>query len=82
MLGPEQKQWLINGIKSSNASWGYAIAEFTPDELKWSVYRVNKIAYEKLDDGHGSNVRNVSTNRVQKQPVHSATYQPNGIQLG
>ena len=61
---------------------GYAIAEFTADELKWSVYQVNKIAYEKLDDGHGSNVRNVSTNRVQKQPVHSATYQPNGIQLG
>lgn len=61
---------------------GYAIAEFTPDELKWSVYQVNKIAYDKVDDGHGSNVRNVSTNRVQKQPVHSATYQPNGIQLG
>lgn len=61
---------------------GYAIAEFTPDELKWSVYQVNKIAYEKLDDENGSNVRNVSTNRVQKQLVHSATYQPNGIQLG
>lgn len=60
---------------------GYAIAEFTPDELKWSVYQVNKTDYDKLDDGQGSNVRNVSTNRVQKQLVQSATYQPNGIIL-
>lgn len=60
---------------------GYAIAEFTPDELKWSVYHVNTTDYDKLDDGQGSNVRNVSTNRVQKQLVQSATYQPNGISL-
>ena len=55
---------------------GYAIAEFTRDELKWNVYGINKKIYDKADDG-----RNISTNRADKELVQSATYNPNGISL-
>ncbi|MDY7022577.1 MAG: alkaline phosphatase D family protein [Cyanobacteriota bacterium] len=55
---------------------GYAIAEFTQTVLKWSVYRVNKTVYDKLDDG-----RNISTLRAEKELVQSVTYNPDGISL-
>ncbi len=55
---------------------GYAIAEFTPDKLTWCVYEVNTTEYDKLPDG-----RNVSSNRVKRKLVQSATYNPNKIKL-
>lgn len=55
---------------------GYAIAEFTSDQMKWEVYAINKTIYDKAKDG-----RNLSTSRAEKKLVQSATYNPNGISL-
>ena len=55
---------------------GYAIAEFTRDEMRWQVYAIDRTIYDKTDDG-----RNLSTNRAEKKLVQSATYDPDGISL-
>ncbi|MUG92207.1 hypothetical protein F7734_06935 [Scytonema sp. UIC 10036] len=54
---------------------GYAIAEFTADELNWKVYRVDRTDHDKLEG------RNVSTARAKKELVQSVKYNPNGIEL-
>lgn len=55
---------------------GYAIAEFTANELNWKVYRVDRTDHDKLEDG-----RNVSTTRAKKELAQSVKYNPNGIQI-
>ena len=73
-----------NGIKSMSPHIehfdsrvnGYAIAQFTREQMSWSVYRIDRTNYKKLDDG-----RNVSTEETEKELVQSATYNPNGIKL-
>ena len=57
-------------------SWvnGYAIAQFTPDELNWKVYWVDRTDHDKFEDG-----RNVSTTRAKKELAQSVKYKPNGI---
>lgn len=54
---------------------GYAIAEFTPEQLTWKVYRVDRTDHDKIQG------RNVSTNRAKKELVQSVKYDPNGIKL-
>ena len=65
-------------IKHYDSSiYGYAIAEFTPEELTWEVYKINKTVYDKADDG-----RKISTKRDnRKSPAVYAKYDPNKIQL-
>lgn len=55
---------------------GYAIAEFTRDELRWKVYAIDKTAYDKATDG-----RNLSKKGANKHLAQSAKYDPNTIKL-
>lgn len=54
---------------------GYAIAQFTANELNWKVYRVDRTDHDKRQG------RNLSTERAKKELVQSVNYNPNGIKL-
>jgi alkaline phosphatase D len=55
---------------------GYAIAEFTADELKWEVYAINKSHYDIADDG-----RNISKRGANKYLATTMKYDPSTITL-
>ncbi|MGB6295381.1 MAG: alkaline phosphatase D family protein [Rivularia sp. (in: cyanobacteria)] len=55
---------------------GYAIAEFTADELKWEVYAVNKSDHRVADDGS-----NISKRGANKHLAKTMKYDPNTITL-
>ena len=55
---------------------GYAIAEFTPSEMRWSVYAIDKSDYDIADDG-----RNISKKGARKHLAKSMKYYPDTITL-
>lgn len=55
---------------------GYAIAEFTPSEMSWEVYAINKSDYDIADDG-----RNISKRGARKHLAKSMKYYPDTITL-
>ena len=55
---------------------GYAIAEFTPSEMVWKVFAINKSDYAIADDG-----RNISKKGARKHLAKSMKYHPDTITL-
>ncbi|WP_019509126.1 alkaline phosphatase [Pleurocapsa sp. PCC 7319] len=55
---------------------GYAIAEFTPSEMRWEVFAINKSDYDVADDG-----RNISKRGARKHLAKSMKYYPDTITL-
>ena len=55
---------------------GYAIAEFTPSEMRWSVYAIDKSDYDIADDG-----RNISKRGARKHLAKFMKYYPDTITL-
>lgn len=62
---------------------GYAIATFTPDDMTWEVYGVDKSAYEDSDQSasNGAGRQKVSTSGVEAKRVRSVRYDPSQINL-
>lgn len=55
---------------------GYAIAEFSENELEWKVFHIDKTVYDKADGGN-----NISTRRTEKKLIQSVKYNPDNINL-
>ena len=55
---------------------GYAIAEFTPSEMRWDVYAIDKSDYDVAEDG-----RNISKRGARKHLAKSMKYYPDTISL-
>ena len=55
---------------------GYAIAEFTPSEMRWEVFAINKSDYDIAEDG-----RNISKKGARKHLAKTMKYYPDTITL-
>ena len=55
---------------------GYAIAEFTPSEMRWDVYAIDKSDYDVADDGS-----RISKRGARKHLAKSMKYYPDTITL-